>query len=123
MDDMMSKIGELLGDEESMQQLRELSEMFGKSDFGSDDTSNNGGGTSDQSAPAFDFDIGKIMKISQLMQGTSDDANTQLLLALKPHLSEERQAKIDKAIKLLKLSALWTVLKDSGILNDLQKII
>ena len=41
------------------------------------------------------------------------------LLALKPLLREERQSKVDKAVKMLKLFTVWTVLKDSGLLNDL----
>ena len=50
---------------------------------------------------------------------TQKDKNSELLLALKPHLREERQARVDKAIKLLKLLALWNVLKDSGMLKNL----
>ena len=33
-------------------------------------------------------------------------------------LKEERQAKVDKAVKMLKLFAVWSVLKDSGLLKD-----
>ena len=52
------------------------------------------------------------------MGSVSEDKNAGLLLALKPLLKEERQAKVDKAVKMLKLFAVWSVLKDSGLLKD-----
>lgn len=66
------------------------------------------------------FDIGSIMKLGQLMQSAQvDDKDTALLLAIKPHLSEERQPRVDKALKILKLISLFTVAKNSGLLNNL----
>ncbi len=46
------------------------------------------------------------------------DKNSELLLALKPHLREDKQEKVDKTIKILKLLAIWNVIKDSGLLKD-----
>ena len=43
----------------------------------------------------------------------------ELLIALKPHLSDEKQKRVDKALKLLKILAVWNIAKDSGILNEL----
>ena len=43
----------------------------------------------------------------------------ELLLALKPHLKEEKQKKVDKAVKILKLIAVWNIAKESGMLEDL----
>ena len=40
------------------------------------------------------------------------------LLALKPHLREERQKKVEKAVKMLKLLSIWSMLKESGMLKD-----
>ena len=45
--------------------------------------------------------------------------NTQLLLALKPLLKEERQERVDKAVKMMKLYAVWTIVKESGMLKDM----
>ena len=65
------------------------------------------------------FDFSKILKLQELYGVFSkNDKNTDLLLALKPHLNEEKQEKIDKAIKILKLLAVWNILKDSGLLKD-----
>ena len=60
------------------------------------------------------------MKIAGLAGALSQkDKNAELLLALKPHLSEERQKKVDKAVKLLKLIAIWNMAKENGLLSDL----
>lgn len=116
MDDIMGKIGDLLSDEESVKQLSELAQMI-MSENGNDarqetgESQENGG----------DFpDLGSIMKLTGLLGSVSQqDKNTELLLALKPHLKEEKQKKVDKAIKLLKVIALWNVAKESGLLQDL----
>ena len=48
-----------------------------------------------------------------------DSKNTDLLRALKPHLSADKQKRVDKAIKLMKLLAMWNIAKDSGLLQEL----
>ncbi len=48
-------------------------------------------------------------------QGDSE----RLLLALKPLLREENRAKIDSAIRFMKLFSLLPILKDSGMLGRL----
>lgn len=75
---------------------------------------------SSESGGIFDnFDFSMLTKLQDIMGAVSQkDKNTDLLLALKPHLKEERQQKIDKAIKIMKLLAVWKVLKDSGMLKD-----
>ena len=53
------------------------------------------------------------------MGSAEDDPDAALLLALKPHLRAERQKKVEKAVKMLKLLSMWTLLKESGMLKDL----
>ena len=61
-----------------------------------------------------------LLKIGELMQtAQTPDKNTALLRALRPHLREERQGKVDRAIKLLQLLAGWGTLRDSGLLQQL----
>jgi hypothetical protein len=50
---------------------------------------------------------------------SNDSRNTDLLLALKPHLGADKQKRVDKAIKLMKLLAMWNIAKDSGLLQEL----
>ncbi|MDE5619244.1 MAG: hypothetical protein K2I80_01790 [Ruminococcus sp.] len=123
MDDTMEKIGKLLSDGESMKQLSELAQLLmnetksSESENSTDNTENNDCGENDGGSFP---DISSIMKITELMGTFSqNDKNTELLLALKPHLKEERQQKVDKAIKLLKLMAVWNIAKETGLLNDI----
>ncbi len=119
MDDMAAKIQEILSDKESMKQLSELAQMFSSSE--NEENSEN----SKQEADAQpqdnifpDFDISMLMKLQGIMSRTQNDETAGLLLALKPLLKEERRHKVDKAVKMLRLFAVWEVLKDSGLMND-----
>lgn len=125
MDDLMGKIQEVLSDEESMKQLSELaaslfpsSEQNGTEDSHSDKKEESEEKDDASSKQGMDFDLSKLLMIGQVMSSVTNDKNAELLLALRPLLKEERQEKVDKAVKILKLLAVWSVLKDSGILND-----
>ncbi|MBR5682621.1 MAG: hypothetical protein IKW96_04965 [Ruminococcus sp.] len=112
MDDIMNKIGDLLSDEESVKQLSELAQMLVSED-NSSETNSNG-------ANLPDIDISSVMKLTSLIgEASRQDKNTDLLLALRPHLGVEKQKRVDKALKLLKLLAVWNMIKDSGMLQDL----
>lgn len=66
------------------------------------------------------LDMGMIMGLGKVLSAAGgDDKNTALLLALKPHLSTERQGRVDKAVKLLKMYSIFLALKDSGMLGQL----
>ena len=109
---MIGKLNELLSDEESVRQLSELAKMI------TSDTQDSDGGS--ESSEADMPDMSSIMKLTGLLGSvTGKDKYTELLLALKPHLKEKRQERIDKAVKLLRVIALWEAAKESGILNDL----
>lgn len=137
MDDLMSKIQEMLSDEESMNQIKQLAEMLGGATddtgttpsggampdlsslfSGGKSTAENPSGNSDSGG--LGFDMGTLMQLQGLLKSvSSNDKNADLLYALKPHLREDKQAKVDKAVKLLKLFALWTVVKESGLLKSM----
>lgn len=71
-----------------------------------------------QSSDQLPFDIGKIMTLGSIISNSSKaDKNTELLLALKPHLKEEKQDKVDKVIKIFKLISIWPAIKESGLLG------
>ena len=107
MDDIMGKLTELLSDEESVRQLSELAQMMSADIEGEDHG---------PEAP----DMSGLMKLSGLLSSAkTDDSNTALLTALKPHLRPERQQRVDKAIKILKILTVWDAAKESGMLNDI----
>lgn len=140
-DDLMAKLNDVLNDEESMKQIKELagalsaesgsgnadgsldiSRLLGMNDNGNEAKEQN---TNDNSNPLGNLDISKLMQIKSIMeQSTKDDKNIALLLALKPHLKDEKQAKVDSLIKIFKLLKLLPLLRESGILGgDLLGII
>lgn len=66
------------------------------------------------------INIDMFMKIGEIMSKMNEqDKNSELLIALKPHLREENQAKIDTAVKLFRLISLLPYLKDSGLFENL----
>ena len=95
MDDLMEKLSGILSDKESVQQLSELAQMF----MSGQDESSEGGGEESSGLP----DLSAVMKLG----------------SLKPHLGEERRRKVDKAVKLLRLIALWKLAKENGLLSDI----
>ncbi len=140
-DDLMAKLNDVLNDEESMKQIKELagalsaesgsgnadgsldiSRLLGMNDNGNEAKEQN---TNNNSNPLGNLDISKLMQIKSIMeQSTKDDKNIALLLALKPHLKDEKQAKVDSLIKIFKLLKLLPLLRESGILGgDLLGII
>lgn len=124
MDDLMGMMQELLSDPESMKQIQELTQMLQSEFGGSEDSAQSAqaetqGEQAEGEGGSAGFDFGMLFKLQQLMQATAgEDKDAELLLALKPHLKEERQKKVDKAVKILKLLSIWSVLRDSGMLKD-----
>ncbi len=166
----MEKVQNILSDEESMKQIKELADMLSApsgnnsatndnsvpdlsslfsalgantnnsqqskanitnseqpdltsllSALGNNNNSNNNmpvATTPQNKSDGLGIDFGTIMKLQGLMQTASqNDKTTDLLIALKPLLNEKRQVKVDKAVKLMKIWALYNVAKDSGIIN------
>lgn len=67
------------------------------------------------------IDIEAIMKLGEMMSAmnNTNDKNTQLLLALKPHLRPENRKKVDNALKLMKIIGILPLIKESGIMDGL----
>lgn len=116
----MGKINEILSDKESMEQIKKLASMMG---IQGEETPPPPPVPS-LPTPSDMPDISKIMMFSQMAKNmTENDKNTNLLIALKPHLSEERQIKVDKSLKFMKILSLISFAKNSGLLSDLENII
>ncbi|MCI8360835.1 MAG: hypothetical protein HFE86_05825 [Clostridiales bacterium] len=60
-------------------------------------------------------EIQAIMKIGSALKAPRQDDRSQLLLALKPHLSPARQERVDQAVKILRILDILPLLKDSGL--------
>ncbi|MBQ8378574.1 MAG: hypothetical protein IJX42_05535 [Oscillospiraceae bacterium] len=135
MDNLMENIQKVMSDPESMKQINELAQMLGLS-------GENTPPPPPKPEPEFDFkklfsspepqknkednvDFTKLLQLSKIFEKASKpDKNTQLILALKPHLKEETQHKADSLIKIFKLRAVYPLLKESGIIGgDLSGIL
>ncbi len=115
MDDITEKITSLLNDPQGMETIRNIAQSF----MGAQNTPPEPKEeTPDEELPISPAQLSGMMQmLSALQNNRADDKRTHLLLALKPHLSEERQKKVDKAVKLLKLSSLLPLIQESGLFN------
>ena len=123
LDDITDKIQSLLSDEESMNQIKELAAML--SGGMNDPSEGSAAGTAapgDTALPSFGgIDPAAIMQLLGAL--SSDDKDCGLLLALRPHLSGEKQKRLDKAVKLIKLYNVFTTMRESGMLSELENML
>ncbi|MBR7133381.1 MAG: hypothetical protein IKD04_07590 [Clostridia bacterium] len=117
MDDISELLAGILNDPESMERVRKMAEDFLGS--GSEEAPE-----PKASSPLGDIagmlgaeDLGTIVSIITKLKSAQNDNRTQLLTALKPHLSEPRREKVDTAIKILKVLEILPLIKESGFLK------
>ncbi len=118
MDDLSTRLADILNDPKAMNEIRAMAEgLLGEKP--------------QESAPkppqndlsalipsGLDVNqMANLMKIMNTLKTRQDNTRAQLLLALKPHLSEPRREKVDTAVKLLHLIDALPLLKESGLLN------
>ncbi len=121
MDDMAGKISELLSDPEGMEKIKAMaSALFGGDDEPKSSQTDNTGTVENVGLSLPDsFDPMKLIGIFSALNNQSADNRAALLMALKPHLSYERQERVEKAVKLLKIASLLPILRQQGLLDDL----
>ena len=134
MDDLMSKLQNVLNDEQSMAQISELAKMLTGSSNSPPENNSGGNGSSGgglaelssllggtpppQAQGAGGIDPAMMLKLGSVISAaTRDDDSVNLLLALKPMVSEEKRAKIDRVISVFRLLAAYPALKESGLLG------
>lgn len=102
MDDLQEKLSSILSDTESMNRIREMAgQLLGEEKKEPEITDG--------------IDIAKVMGILGKMKSMGNSDREKLLLALRPHLKEERRKRLDAAVRILKLIEIAPLLKDSGI--------
>ncbi len=128
MEDLTAKVQEILGSEEGMKQLQEMAKMLGLSggeepapqpDLGAILSGLTGG---QQAAPGGEPSISPagLAKLGNLLQSAKQDTpGAALLRALRPLLRENRQKRVDEALRIMRLLSLWPVLQQSGLLQGL----
>ena len=104
------------------EQLLEAEDNKSKHNENTENTENSENPQNDSSNDIFgNIDLEAIMKLGEMLSAmnSASDKNTQLLLALKPHLRPENRQKVDNALRLIKIINILPLLKESGILNGL----
>ncbi len=118
MEDLASKISEILSDEQSLKQINELASMLGISGE-AEAASTPPALMPTPQADELPFDLISMMElISKFKESSQNDENINFLCALKPLLGDDKRERIDKAIKLIKIMNLWPLIKESGILDS-----
>ncbi|MBQ5886016.1 MAG: hypothetical protein IIW79_06350 [Clostridia bacterium] len=128
MNDIVSQLSSFIESKEGMDTVKSLAESFmsGDSDISSllssivPDVPSSAPPpkkeeSADTSLPISPAQLSSIMQIMRAFNSSSDDSRTRLLLALKPHLSDKRRERVDKAIKIMKLLAIMPMITESGI--------
>ena len=113
MDDLSEKLAGLLNDPDTMNRVRQMAENIlgeNKSEPQTNSISNIGDMLGGE-------ELGKIMSLIGQLKTQGNDSRTQLLSALKPHLSEPKREKVDTAIKILRMLELLPLIKDTGLFN------
>lgn len=137
MNDLMETIQKVMSDPESVKQLSSLAQSLGLDtsqaptptpppqqsqsvDFSKLFQNLQGASTAQQAqqSQGNTADFAKLMELSKILETASKtDKNTELILALKPHLRAETQQKADRLVKIFKLLAIYPALKESGLLG------
>lgn len=119
MDDLGAKLTELLNDPESMNRVRKMAESILNDSGGSPPTEEHTPELPDIGGIPSGEELSKIMSVISHMKASSDDSRIKLISALRPHLSDERKARADTAIKILKLLDALPLIKESGLLGQI----
>ena len=112
MDDIQDKLGAILSNPQMMQQIMSMAQAFGQSGPPRQDTPP----ATPAAAPSVQVisgmpDAAMLQKIFSLAQQSGIDKNQQTLLkALEPYLTRQRIAKLEKAMRAAKLTAIATTL-------------
>lgn len=100
MEDLESTISQILGNPESMAQIMSLAKSLGVTPPQEDEPAQE---PPPQEAPVPDDSLQMMMELVRQF-GSTDQRETQLLSALKPYFSQDRQQRIDRALRIAKLS-------------------
>ena len=121
MEDMADKISKMLNDPEGITKIMNMAKtLFSEGEKDEPQTAlaestENPGGLLGLLPDG--VDPIKLINIFSALNSNQNDNRASLLLALKPHLSSERQPRVEKAVKLLKIASLLPVLKENGLLD------
>ena len=124
MEDIASKLAQMLDDPEGLNTIKSLAESImadGNNPLSSlipkenSLPKDNAIESTDLFSGVSPDQIKSIMHIMGALNNQQDDDRTRLLYSLRPYLSSKRQDRVDKAAKLLKLAAVLPLINESGL--------
>lgn len=115
MDDLTSKLNEIFSSPEGMEKIKTLVGMLSSSGGGE-------GAKPEEPPPddgdGFNIDPSMLLTIKRAFDAMKGgDPRIDLLLALKPNLSEDRRKKVDEAIQIMRLINIMPLLREQGFLR------
>lgn len=113
MDDLTSMLSGLLNSPQGMEQLKNMAGALlgNQSEEVKGDTT-----TKDFALPNISpNEIAGIMKMMKVLKQDTNDSRANLLLSIRPHLSENRQKRVDDAVKILRLIQILPLVKELGL--------
>lgn len=125
MDDVSSRLKDILGDPGSMEKIRNLAAMLGSTGDGQESSppqeEEPEHARQEPAVSGADAELMRnVMRLAPLLShARQENDSTRLLRALRPFLSEKRRKKLDEALRLLQLARALPYLKGSGVLNGL----
>lgn len=127
--DISEQISSLLSSPDGMDKIKSLANELFSGDKTNEPSKNQNSSNAFQNQSGQNLPIGNIlenagnvqtaMRLMSILSNQKEDRRAALLMSLRPHLSEERQKRVDKAISILKIAALVPLLKNEGILENL----
>ncbi len=125
---LLGQVSDFLSTDEGADIMNKLRDTLGisetkKNDFSSILSGLNNQNKAEEPSIFENLDIAKLIPlVTAISSAKRDNRATNLLLALKPLLSNERRGKIDKAISVMQIMALIPILEEHGFsLGDLFK--
>jgi len=98
-----------------MADMEDISAILGLLASGGEEKNDNDEGGGDTGGLFGDIDPEMLIRlISVFSQLNERDKNTELMLALKPHLREENRPKVDSALQIMKLITIMGALNDNN---------
>lgn len=112
----VEKLQEMMGSESGKGQLQSIIQMFASDSEGNLEHKGGfgglgSGGVTDPESLEMLF---KLQQAMTVMKNSKSDDNVRFLQSLKPYLKERRQSKIDSAVKMLRLSKVIEVMKETN---------
>ncbi len=101
-----------------MADMEDISAILGLLSSSDGDKKEADGGNSESGGIFGEIDPEMLIKlISVFSQLGERDKNTDLMLALKPHLRAENRPKVDSALQIMKLITIMGALNDNNFFN------